>query len=112
MKTQENTAIELIAIERKEQFEKHGRTVEKDLFYNDKDQMIDAAGKLTIRNPLLNGRMLLSAPIGWDEATWQKMLLKPFKERCVIAAALLAAQIDVEIEHERRKELFKPTEEI
>lgn len=92
------TGIELIAQERKEQIEKHGRTVASDVKYNSAGQLSCAARLLSEPgeyNPetiwdLING----SEPAGWDIELFKKMMLKPELQRLVIAGALIAAEID------------------
>jgi hypothetical protein len=83
------TGIELVAQERQEQIEKHGRTVEKDAELNDEEQMRVAALELLKREPKFEHR-----PFGWDKAIWARMIIKPYKERLIIAGALVAAEID------------------
>lgn len=83
-------SIQLIKKERAEQIRKHGRTVEYDKKHNGSGQLLYAAGVLATElyqyyNP---------APMGWDENYWGKVQKKPYKERLIIAAALLAAEID------------------
>lgn len=87
------TGIELIAKERQEQIEKHGRTVELDRKQNGLNQLLKAARVLTNENvsSLLAD---VTKPVGWDMAIWQKMMDKPYRERLVIAGALIAAEID------------------
>lgn len=91
--------IELINQERVEQLTKHGRTVEKDKELNEEFQLADAAAVLTLPVPdSLTGAFLQSygehPPVGWNKEIWKKMLEKPYKERLVIAGALIAAEID------------------
>lgn len=85
--------IELIAQEREEQIKKHGRTIKKDVQFNDNEQLSMAA------------EMLLAAdheewidpqsfPEDWDKTICAHMLSKPRKERLIIAGALIAAEID------------------
>lgn len=104
------TGIELIAQERAEQIEKHGRTVEKDAELNSDYQLLDAAVRLLSkhaegRNTLDKNDMeapddgmdyLFKAmiPDGWNEQIWNKMFDRPYKNRLVIAGALIAAEID------------------
>ena len=103
------TGIELIADERQEQIEKHGRSIEDDVLYNDgkyviegKDfeepQLPNAAGLLLLtdhedilRPQLLEGYFI---PYGWNKEIWLKMLNKPYKDRLIIAGALIAAELD------------------
>jgi len=87
------TGIELIAQERKEQIEKHGRTIEKDVIDNSRLQLSDAASKLCADDA--GGYWGTSTlPIGWNQEVWDKMTNKPYRERLIIAGALIAAEID------------------
>ncbi len=84
--------IGLIAKERAEQIEKHGRTVEKDVKQNGFNQLKSAAIMLLGGYPHQdedNG-----TPFNWDEAIWDHMEAKSYKERLIIAGALIAAEID------------------
>lgn len=83
------TGIELIAQERKEQIEKHRRTIKQDVKYNNKMQLRSAAHRLIEICP-----PPLDVPKDWNEVMWQKMIEKPMKERLIIAGALIAAEID------------------
>lgn len=89
------TGIELIAKERQEQIEKHGRSIEKDVANNStlEKPLTKAAAALTVEF----GASLATAtmrPEGWNEDIWFKMMSKPYKERLIIAGALIAAEID------------------
>jgi len=87
------SGIELIAEERKEQMEKHGRTHVSDVRENWDAQLSTAAGMLAYQDiDELNGRD--APPTNWDLATWQKMWDKPYFERLKIAGALIAAELD------------------
>lgn len=103
------TGIELISEERREQIEKHGRTVERDVHENH-GQYIDHNG-IEIDNPQLlfaasqlidgdNGifrqhwQEMIFRPFGWDAGIWYKMMSKNKIQRLVIAGALIAAEID------------------
>jgi hypothetical protein len=88
---QKLTGIELIAQERKEQIEKHGRTVEYDVRINNLKQL-SLAAELLITGKVYNKENL--PPYGWDYDLWQKMSNKPYKDRIIIAGTLLAAEID------------------
>lgn len=85
----EKTGIELIAAERAEQIEKHGRTVEADKKFNRKRQLRQAAHALIEESAFIN-----EAPEGWDKGIWSKMKRKPLRDRLIIAGALIAAEID------------------
>jgi len=78
--------VELIAQERKEQIEKHGRTVERDVIENAHYELSGGAVQLLG----LNGQK----PQDWDAAIWERMVGKSLKERLIIAGALIAAEID------------------
>lgn len=91
--------IQLISQEREEQLTKHGRTIEKDVETNNEFQLTDAASALTMNPPPgLEGAYIQSQgdnpPIGWDGEIWKKMVEKPYRERLIIAGALIAAEID------------------
>ena len=83
------TGIKLIAQERNEQIEKHGRTVEDDVKFNTKMQLRSAAHRLIEIDP-----SPLDVPHDWDISIWERMCKKPIKERLIIAGALIAAEID------------------
>ena len=86
------TGIELIAEERREQIEKHGRTVEYDLKVNDQEQLVLAATYIILKD--WEEDTFLSAPDGWDSNVWKHICDKPYQERLIIAGALIAAEID------------------
>lgn len=91
------TGIELIAEERVEQINKHGRTIYRDVMENKSEQLSFGAALLTCPNPLsmgFNPNSENGRPEGWDSKIWNKMMLKPYKERLIIAGALIAAEID------------------
>lgn len=82
------TGIELIAKERIEQIEKHGRTIKLDVEQNDAYQLSEGAQKL------IWPHHETYLPKGWDKYLWQKMCQKGYKDRLIIAGALIAAEID------------------
>lgn len=88
--------IELIAEERREQLEKHGRTIERDVKENNHYQLSEAAGLLAAPDPEADFAVTFQecCPIDWDESLWVKMMSKPYEERLIIAGALIAAEID------------------
>lgn len=88
------TGIELIVKEREEQLNKHGRTVEEDVKFNSNEQLREAALMLILDKNCFVAEDKFYVPNGWDEQITTKMLNKPIKDRLVIAAALLAAEID------------------
>jgi hypothetical protein len=97
MNTDKKTGIELIAEERREQIEKHNRTIQQDINLNTDFQLCSAAHRLLF-SPQDEGLELMKEtpfiPEGWNYAIWCKMVDKPYKERLIIAGALIAAEID------------------
>jgi hypothetical protein len=83
------TGIELIAEERQEHFTKHGRTVENDVLENSNRELTKGATELLSYHPANMG-----FPKQWDKQIVHKMASKPYKERLIIAGALIAAEID------------------
>lgn len=82
------TGIELIAKERQEQIEKHGRRIIDDVAYNSRGELVLAA---TILLKQVGG---IPWPKNWDKGICDRMFNKPQKERLIIAGALIAAEID------------------
>lgn len=80
------TGIELTQAERQKQLEKF--SIDHDYRLNKQQQLKDAALLLIISSDEVH------APKGWDKEQWDKMKAKPYKERLVMAAALLAAEVD------------------
>ena len=89
------TGIELITEERLEQIQKHGRTLEYDANYNDNGQLIEAASILLTPN-LQHAELEYdpNCPFGWDDDIWEHIIEKSYKDRLIIAGALIAAEID------------------
>lgn len=86
------TGLQLIAEERQEQIEKHGRTLETDIELNDMEELRIAAMALLGQD---NDRVYLGKfPSMWGSNICNKMASKPYKERLIIAGALIAAEID------------------
>lgn len=81
------TGIELIAQERAEQLEKHNRTIWEDVKKNDNYHL--ARGAVA----LINGDRKGFSPY-WDRKTCQHMIDKSYRDRLIIAGALIAAEID------------------
>jgi len=91
------TGIELIAQERKEQIEKHGISVEEDVEVNVSDELRLAAHTLTsVRSKItVDGDLIRPFnPWPWKEYAWVKICKKSYKDRLVVAGALIAAEID------------------
>jgi hypothetical protein len=87
------TGIELIAQERRQQIEKHGRTIEKDVDQND-DNQLSMGALMLLSVDYEEGIDSASFPQGWDHDICQHMIGKTYKERLIIAGALIAAEID------------------
>lgn len=89
------TGIELIAQERKEQIEKHGRTVKHDVNLNNVGQLPLAAGLLLwTKEEDYGSDISACCPTDWYPVFWRRMMKKPYKDRLIIAAALIAAEVD------------------
>ncbi len=88
--------LELIQQEREEQLFKHGKSIAQDVVSNYIEQLSFAAAILSCPRPIAYGspKNNYACPIGWNTEMWLKMIRKPYKERLVIAGALLAAEID------------------
>lgn len=81
------SGIELIAIEREEHFTKHGRTISDDAMQNDNYELRRGA------IALLEDDILRFSGF-WDKDICSKMINKSYKERLIIAGALICAEID------------------
>lgn len=95
--------IDLITKEREEQIRLHGRSIQMDVLYNTEGQLIEMAHDLLLsdseRDELLKGLEGESEVPwikGWDINTYKSLMLKPYRERKVTAAALIAADLDRE----------------
>lgn len=89
--------ISLIAMERREQIEKHGRTVEKDIELNGRYQITHAARMLAWAPDEEGFDLMRDGPFipeGWSKEIWHKMMDKSYRQRLVIAGALIAAELD------------------
>lgn len=85
------TGIELIAKERHEQIEKHGKTIDFDIEFNGDYQLSEAAAKLCQKELDVCD---YTEPKEWSEEVWEKMVDKSYRDRLVISGALIAAEID------------------
>lgn len=85
------TGAEMIAQEREEQLTKHGRTVVADMLFNTRGQLIYGAMALLAKDTESN---IYYFPVEWDGRICKKMYEKPYKERLIIAGALIAAELD------------------
>lgn len=81
------TGIELIALERQDQIEKHGRSVERDTIEN-------CNGELLMGARALMDHKYQFIPDAWDGETVSHMMSKGVIERLSIAGAFIAAEID------------------
>lgn len=89
--------IELIAQERKEQIEKHGRTIENDSKSNKYHQLSEAAAFLCNHPQHVNydaDDIDEFTPFNWDVDLFNKMKSKSYEQRLIIAGALIAAELD------------------
>jgi len=95
------TGVELISKERREQIEKHGRTVQMDVDHNRAYQLAEAASVLTTEKFRNSKHRFSLMPEEWDDEISLKMCKKGRKERLAIAGALIAAELDRIIENEK-----------
>lgn len=87
--------IELIAKEREEQIKKHGRTVEQDVKYNNYNQLsIFASTLCSVETENIDLENVDFVPQDWANYQAEYMLKKTYKERLIIAGALICAEID------------------
>lgn len=91
------TGIELIAEERQEQIVKHGYSMERDakLYSHEtgNNSPITYLADLLLKKSITEFGKKFN-PFKWDAVIWDKMVNKPYKERLIIAGALIAAEID------------------
>lgn len=87
------TGIELIAQERAEQIKKHSYTIDDDIEKYDLEDS-DGLSELSIMAIAAIEGKDGHAPAGWDLVLVQKICDKTYKERLIIAGALIAAEID------------------
>ena len=80
------SGIGLIANERQEQITKHRQSILDDINENLNGELLDGAISLLVSSK--------AKPLKWDEERWQHMRNKSYKERLIIAGALLAAELD------------------
>lgn len=83
--------IELIVTERLEQIEKHGWTLDHDTQWSN-GELCHAVKGLLLDDEMM--RVVVGIPNGWDGQIWDKLARKSYKERLVIAGALIAAELD------------------
>jgi len=88
------TGVELIAQERAEQIEKHGRTIESDIANNKAYQLTEAAAVLSTERFRSSKQRFSLMPDDWDDEISLKICRKSRKERLIIAGALIAAELD------------------
>lgn len=85
------TGVQLITEEREKQISKHGFTGEHHFNHPewyDENQLIDASRRLSYKTA--ND----STPTNWDAEWFKNLCDRPYKERLVIAGALIGAEID------------------
>lgn len=81
------SGIQLIQKERNEQLTKHKHSIFSDYLFNDKCELYQGA------QALLEGDITWM-PESWDVAIKERMISKSYKERLIIAGALIAAELD------------------
>ena len=88
------TGIELIAQERQEQIEKHHRTLEADKAFNSQPTGYREMTPLALQASRLLDSSLMWRVDHWSKEITDKMEGKPYRERLIIAGALIAAELD------------------
>lgn len=86
------SGIELIKKEREKQISQHGFTGEHHFnnpHWYDKSQLIEAANTLSMKE--IKSCLV---PFNWDIVWFSDLCNRPYKERLVIAGALIASEID------------------
>lgn len=86
--------VDLIKKEREEQINKHRYTTEIDKKNHNLRELAQAARVLVSNEYLDKRQSLLAMPSDWDNEACLKMINKTYKERLIIAGALIAAEID------------------
>lgn len=86
-------AIELITEERMEQIYKHKYTTPSDQVINTEGQLAYAT-RVLIQDGYEKEDRIAHLPFKWNMEIWTKMCKKSYKERLIIAGALIAAEID------------------
>lgn len=85
------TGAEQIVKEYGEMRNKHGYTLQQDVQYNKGGQLRQAAVALICDH---GSGDISQLPAGWDDPTCRHMIEKSYRDRLVIAGALIAAEID------------------
>ncbi|WP_392471288.1 hypothetical protein ACF3OC_07930 [Sphingobacterium cellulitidis] len=88
----EKSGLELIAREREEQLKKHGRTIESDVQENRFKELAQVASALAYPHHYADD--FDDYPENWDREILANIIQKPYKERLIIAGALIAAELD------------------
>lgn len=97
------SGIELIADERNRQITVKNRTVQSDVEFNNWKQLSEAASLLCIERyaHLRDNHDVFetdeygpAVPFKWSVESFQKMMEKPYKQRLIMAGALIAAELD------------------
>lgn len=86
--------VDLIKKEREEQVSKHRYTTEVDKEKNSLRELAQVARVLVSNEYLDKRQALLAMPADWDTEACLKIINKTYKERLIIAGALLAAEYD------------------
>jgi len=101
------TGVKLITEEREKQISKHGFTGAHH-FNNpelyDKDQLIEASNTLSMKEI-----KSCIVPFNWNVEWFSNLCKRPYKERLIIAGALIASEIDrlnvIELSHKYNNQL-------
>lgn len=89
------TGIKYLAIERQKQIDKYGFTGEHHATHPewyDNGQLVEAARILSMPNLIIE--VNAGCPENWDKKWFDNLCQRNYKERLIIAGALIAAEID------------------
>lgn len=87
--------VTLIAQERQDQLTIHSRSIEQDIVSNKDGQLAEAAEYLLgIKDNITYTQMQDNLPKGWNHIPWFKMCTESRRKRLILAATLIAAELD------------------
>ncbi len=106
----QHSGINLIAAEREQQITRHNKTISHDLNINKYGQLRQMARLLLSyvdENVINDGFLKPLSPIGWFSGRVYRFASKTYKDRLIIAGALIAAEIDRISVNDEKVELIK-----
>lgn len=90
------TGLQLIASERCEQIHKHKRTIQNDVDNNPNGELCWAASLILYSEDQASTLDMLGPTVlkSWDQQILKRMDSKSYKDRLIIAGALICAELD------------------